>query len=98
MAAAAALGALVLAATAGGAPPVGPPKYEELPDPLARGNYVPKEVNPAVFGETTLQEPNSKGGAATGANSSITLQVRGSMWLPEGYSGKSPLLLFVHGN
>jgi hypothetical protein len=97
MAAAAALGALVLAATAGGAP-LGPPKYEELPDPLARGQYVPQEINPAKFGETTLQEPNSKGGAATGANSSITLQIRASMWLPEGYSGKSPLLLLVHGN
>jgi large repetitive protein len=91
------LGVVVLASTASGAP-AGPPKYSELPDPLAEGHYVPKEVNPAVFGKTTIQEPSSKGLPAEGANSSITVPVRGSMWLPEGYSGKSPLLLFVHGN
>ncbi|MCW2980839.1 MAG: hypothetical protein JWO14_2566, partial [Solirubrobacterales bacterium] len=97
MAALSLLGVVVLASTASGAPS-GPPKYSELPDPLAEGHYVPKEVNPAVFGETTLQEPNSKGGPATGANSSITVPVRGSMWLPEGDPNKSPLLMFVHGN
>ncbi len=91
------LGVVVLASTASGASS-GPPKYSELPDPLAYGNYTPKEVNQVTFGETTLQEPSSKGLPAEGANSSITLPVRGSMWLPEGYPGKSPLLLFVHGN
>jgi dienelactone hydrolase len=87
---------VVLASTASGASST--LKYSELPDPLAYGKYTPKEFNPVVFGETTLQEPNSKGGPATGANSSIKLQVRGSMWQPENYPGKSPLLLFVHGN
>lgn len=91
------LGVVVLASSASGASS-GPPKYNELPDPLAYGKYAPKEVNPAVFGETALQEPNSKGGPATGANSSITVPVRGSMWLPGGDPNKSPLLLFVHGN
>jgi large repetitive protein len=88
--------AVVLASTASGAPST--LKYSELPDPLAYGKYTPKETNPVVFGETALQEPNSKGGAATGANSAITVPVRGSMWTPENYPGKSPLLLFVHGN
>jgi large repetitive protein len=91
------LGAVVLASTASGASS-GPPKYSELPDPLAYGQYTPKEVNPAVFGKTTIQEPNSKGGAATGSNTGIELPVRGSMWLPEGDPNKAPLLLFVHGN
>jgi large repetitive protein len=91
------LGVVVLASTASGAPS-GPPKYSELPDPLAEGHYVPKEVNPAVFGKTTIQEPNSKGGAATGSNTGIELPVRGSMWLPEGDPNKAPLLVFVHGN
>jgi hypothetical protein len=95
------LGAVVLAATASGASST--LKYSELPDPLERGTYVPREVNPVVFGKTTLQEPSSAGKApgvapTENANSSITLPVRGSMWLPEGYSGKSPLILFVHGN
>jgi hypothetical protein len=91
------LGVVVLASTASGASS-GPPKYSELPDPLAYGTYTPKEVNPAVFGKTTIQEPNSKGGAATGANTGIELYVRGSMWLPENDPNKAPLLLFVHGN
>ncbi|HVW47808.1 MAG TPA: Ig-like domain-containing protein [Solirubrobacterales bacterium] len=96
------LGVLVLASTASGASS-GPPKYGELPDPLTYGKYTPKEVNQAVFGETTLEEPSSAGkppgvAPSENANSSITLPVRGSMWLPEGYPGKSPLLLFVHGN
>jgi large repetitive protein len=91
------LGVVVLASTASGASS-GPLKYSELPDPLSYGQYTPKEVNPAVFGKTTIQEPSSAGKPAEGANSSIELAVRGSMWLPEGYSGKSPLIVFVHGN
>jgi hypothetical protein len=87
---------VVLASTASGASST--LKYSELPDPLEYGEYAPKEVNPVTFGFTTLQEPNSKGGAATGSSSSITLEIRGSMWQPENYPGKSPLLLFVHGN
>jgi hypothetical protein len=90
------LGVVVLASTASGASST--LKYSELPDPLAYGQYPAKEVNPAVFGKTTLQEPNSAGKGAEGANSTITLPIRGSMWMPEGYSGKSPLILFVHGN
>jgi hypothetical protein len=90
------LGVVVLAATASGASST--LKYDELPDPLAYGKYTPKEFNPVTFGKMTMQEPNSAGKAATGANSSIELYVRGSMWQPENYPGKSPLLLFVHGN
>ena len=90
------LGVVVLAATASGASST--LKYDELPDPLEYGHYTPKELNPVTFGKATLQEPNSAGKPATGSNSSITLQIRGSMWQPENYPGKSPLLLFVHGN
>lgn len=90
------LGVVVLASTASGASST--LKYSELPDPLEYGHYTPKETNPAVFGETTLQEPSSTGKPAEGANSTITLPVRASMWTPESYPGKSPLLLFVHGN
>jgi hypothetical protein len=93
------LGVVVLAATANGASPSSSTiAYGELPDPLEYGEYVPNELNPVNFGLATLQEPNSKGGAATGSNSSITLPIRGSLWQPENYPGKSPLLLFVHGN
>src|SRR5262249_29755589 len=53
---------------------------------------------PLKLGLATFQEPNSKGGAATGSNSTITAQIRGVMFQPESYPGKSPLLLFVHGN
>jgi hypothetical protein len=94
---------VVLASTASGASST--LKYSELPDPLEYGKYVPEETNPVVFGETTLQEPSSTGKAPgpheagkETSNSSITLQVRGSMWQPKDYPGKSPLLLFVHGN
>jgi large repetitive protein len=98
MAAAAALGALILAATAGGAP-VGPLKYEELPDPLARGTYTVKRVDPLVLGTYSFDEPNGKGTAPTGSNAPLTeAQVRGVMYMPEGKTGKSPLLFFVHGN
>lgn len=89
----AALVALVVpVASAGGA------TYEELPDPLERGSYVVQRFDPVKFGLATLQEPNGKGTAATGSNSTITLQIRGVMYMPENKPGKSPLLIFVHGN
>jgi len=72
--------------------------YDQLPDPLQRGSYTVKRTDPLKLGLTTFQEPNSKGGAATGSNSTITAQIRGVMFQPESYAGKSPLLLFVHGN
>ncbi|HEX2393178.1 MAG TPA: Ig-like domain-containing protein [Solirubrobacterales bacterium] len=84
--------ALVLASGAGGA------AFEELPDPLDRGSYAVNRVDPLKLGQTTFQEPNFKGGAATGANESLTAEIRGVMYQPEGYAGKSPLLLLVHGN
>jgi hypothetical protein len=96
MAALCLLGVVVLAATASGASST--LKYSELPDPLARGPYTVKRVDPLKLGLQTLQEPNSKGLAATGANETITLQVRGVMFQPERKTGKSPLLVFVHGN
>jgi hypothetical protein len=93
--AASALLALVFAVGAGGAAGA---TYEELPDPMERGSYTVKRVDPLKVGTTTFQEPNSSGKAATGASESITVPIRGVMYQPEGYSGKSPLLLFVHGN
>ena len=90
--AACALAALAFAAAAGGA------TYEELPDPLQRGGYTVNRVDPLKLGLATFQEPNSSGKAASGANETITAQIRGVMFQPAGYSGKSPLLLFVHGN
>jgi hypothetical protein len=71
-----ALLALVFAAGAGGAAGA---TYEELPDPLERGGYVVNRVDPLKLGLATFQEPNSKGTAATGANSTITAQIRGVM-------------------
>src|SRR6201999_961259 len=53
---------------------------------------------PIKLGLATFQEPNSKGGAATGSNSTITAQIRGVMFQPEADPDKTPLLLFVHGN
>lgn len=84
--------AFVFASGAGGA------TYEELPDPLQRGSYAVKVVDPLKLGVTTFQEPNSKGTAPTSANATITAQIRGVMYQPNAYPGKSPLLLFVHGN
>jgi hypothetical protein len=95
LAAACALVALVFTAGAGGAAGA---TYEELPDPLEKGGYAVKRVDPLKLGLATFQEPNSKGAAATGSNETITAQIRGVMFQPEGYAGKSPLLLFVHGN
>jgi large repetitive protein len=98
------LAVAVLATTASGASTSSSTiPYSQLPDPLAYGQYTPKETNPVVFGKTTIQEPSSSGKAPgqapnKNANSSITLPIRGSMWQPEGDTHKSPLLLFVHGN
>jgi len=86
------LGALVFAAEAGGA------TYGELPDPLDRGPYTPETLDPLVLGTQTFQEPNGKGTAATGANATITVPVRGVMYMPHEKSGRSPLIVFVHGN
>jgi hypothetical protein len=98
IAAVAVLSALVLTTTAGGAP-VGPLKYDELPDPLARGTYTVKRVDPLVLGTYSFDEPNGKGGEPTGSNAPLTeAQVRGVLYMPEGKTGKSPLLFFVHGN
>jgi large repetitive protein len=93
--AALALCALVVATGAGSAAGA---TYEELPDPLDRGSYTVKRTDPLKLGQVTFQEPNSSGGLATGSNESLTAEIRGVMYQPEGYPGKSPLLLFVHGN
>lgn len=87
-----ALAALLLASGAGGA------TGAELPDPLQRGSYTVERTDPLKLGLTTFQEPNSSGGAATGANSTITSEIRGVLYQPGGYPGKSPLIVLVHGN
>ncbi len=92
-----ALAAIVFAATAGGATS-GTLKYNELPDPLQRGSYPVKRVDPLKLGTLTYQEPNGKGTAATATNESLTTQIRGVMFQPEGKPGKSPLIFLVHGN
>ncbi len=69
------------------------------PDPLDRGPYAAERLDPFKVGEATLQEPNSGGGApGSGSNSSITLEVRGSAFVPVGKPGKSPVIVLVHGN
>jgi hypothetical protein len=95
LAATCALLALVFAAGAGGAAGA---TYDELPDPMERGDYPVARLDPLKLGLATFQEPSSSGKAATGSNETITAQIRGVMYQPEGYGGKSPLLLFVHGN
>jgi hypothetical protein len=76
-----------------------PPKYDELPDPLARGTYAPHRTDPIKLGTYTFDESNYKGGAPTGANSPLSnAQIRGVLWTPEGDPNKSPLIFFVHGN
>jgi hypothetical protein len=98
LAAVAALTALVFTTAAGGASPSGPPKYAELPDPMEEGQYEVVRTDPLKLGTTTFQEPNSSGGAPTGANETITAEIRGVMFQPEGFTGESPLILLVHGN
>ncbi|HEY2477934.1 MAG TPA: Ig-like domain-containing protein [Solirubrobacterales bacterium] len=98
LAAAIALCALALAAAAGGAPPAGTLKYDELPDPMQRGTYSVDRVDPLILGTEEFQEPNGEGKKAEGSNSTIKVPVRGVMYMPEGKPGKSPLLVFVHGN
>jgi len=72
---------------------------DELPDPLDRGSYTPVRLDPFKLGLATLQEPNGSGNApGTGSNSSITLQIRGSGFVPAAKPGKSPIIVLVHGN
>lgn len=82
--------ALVVPATAGAAPP----------DVMARGDYTIDSMQQVLLGTTTIQEPNSDGGAATatGSAGSLTLQVRGSMYRPTNRVEPSPLIVLVHGN
>jgi hypothetical protein len=99
LAAAVVLLAVVFTAAAGGAPAAVPLTYEELPDPLAEGLYAVKRVDPIVLGTYSYDEPSTSGGAPTGSNEPLTnAQIRGVLYTPEGKSGKSPLIFFVHGN
>jgi hypothetical protein len=99
LAAAVVLLAVVLAASTGGAAAAGTSlKYDELPDPLAKGPYGVVTKDPIKFGQTTFQEPSSSGNAPTGSNESITAEIRGVMYEPLNKPGKSPLILLVHGN
>jgi len=98
LAAVVALTALVFTTAAGGASPSGPPKYSELPDPMEEGEYGVVRTDPLKLGTTTFQEPNSSGTAPTGSNETITAEIRGVMFQPEGFTGESPLILLVHGN
>jgi large repetitive protein len=86
------LGGLLFATASSGA------GNAELPDPMATGPYGVLHKDPVKLGTTTFQEPNSSGGAPTGSNETITAQIRGVMYQPEGKPGKSPLILLVHGN
>jgi hypothetical protein len=96
--AAAVLFAVIFAATAGGASPAASLSYEELPDPLDRGHYTVKRVDPIKLGTYTFHEPNGRGAAPSGSNVSLTAQIRGVLYQPFNKTGKSPLLFFVHGN
>jgi hypothetical protein len=98
LAAVAALTALVFTTAAGGASPSGPPKYSELPDPMKVGPNEVVRTDPLKLGTTTFQEPNSSGTGPTGANETITAEIRGVMFQPKNFTGESPLILLVHGN
>jgi len=89
-----ALGALLalIPATAGGAPP------DKLPDPLDRGPYLAERLDPFKAGLYSYQEPNVAGGATTGNSEPVSFQIRGQAFVPIGKPGKSPILVFVHGN
>ncbi|MGA7397111.1 MAG: Ig-like domain-containing protein [Solirubrobacterales bacterium] len=84
------LATLAVPASAGAAPP----------DVLDRGDYAIDSMQQVLLGTTTIQEPNSSGGAATstGSAGSITLQVRGSMYRPTDRVEASPVIVIVHGN
>lgn len=91
------LGAVVLASTASGASST--LTYEELPDPLATGQYAVKRVDPIKLGTYSYDEPNGAGTAPTGSNEPLKeAQIRGVLYTPEGDSAKTPLIFFVHGN
>jgi len=67
---------------------------------MERGDHTVDSMQQALLGTTTLQEPNSGGGAATSTGSAgeITLQVRGSMYRPTDRTEPSPVIVLVHGN
>jgi len=100
LAAAAVLLAVVFTAAAGGASAGTSLTYGELPDPLQEGPYEVLTKDPIKFGTTTFEEPASSGAAptASASNETITADIRGVMYQPIGKTGKSPLILLVHGN
>lgn len=69
-----------------------------LPDPLDRGPFATTDLDPFLAGKISIHEPNSTGQANTGANSEITLQVRGQMYYPTNRTEPSPVIVLVHGN
>ena len=87
------LAAMLVPAGAGGAEPA-----DDLPDPLDRGPYLAERLDPFKAGLFSYQEPNVGGGATTGNSEPVTFQIRGSAFVPVGKTGKSPILVFVHGN
>jgi hypothetical protein len=69
-----------------------------LPDPLDRGPHQVTTIDPFRAGTANLQEPNAAGGGTTGQASAVTLQVRGSLYMPADRTTPSPLIVLVHGN
>ncbi len=69
-----------------------------VPDPLDRGDYTVARVDPVKLGTVPLQEPNSSGGAATGAAAATDLEIRGVVYYPSDRAEPSPVIVLVHGN
>ncbi len=86
-------GVTVFNADAGTQPPTGPTGASGPTG--ATGNNENRQFR---VGTVALQEPNSNGGAATGSNSAVTLQVRGVLTYPANKTTPSPLIVLVHGN
>ena len=71
---------------------------DELPDPLERGPLAVTTIDPFRAGTVDLQEPNAGGGAPTGSAAPVTLQIRGSLYIPAASPSPAPLIVLVHGN
>ena len=80
--------------------PVAPTPYDDssVPDPMDQGSYGFTRVDPVKLGTIPEQEPNSSGGAATGAAANTDLEIRGVMYYPTDRTAPSPLIVLVHGN